>query len=60
MRLTKYELELFLGYLKSLRMYRGCKPALGAKVWDEEWMGRSIEKLENELFISYGTTHNWK
>ena len=57
MRLTKYELELFLGYLKALRMYRGSP---GPKIWDEEWMPRSIEKLESELFIAYGTTHNWK
>ena len=60
MRLTEYELELFLGYLKSKRMYRGCKPALGARIWEDEWMDRSIAKLENELWISYGKEHNWK
>ena len=59
MGLTEYELEFFLGYLKSCRMYRGCKPALGAKVW-EEWMGRSIGKLESELRIAYGKEHIWK
>ena len=59
MGLTEYELELFLGYLKARRMYRGCKPALGAAVW-EEWMGRSIGKLESELRIRYGKEHTWE
>lgn len=48
MRLTDKEITLFLGYLKAKRMYRGCKPALGAEVW-QPWMEGTIQKLTDEL-----------
>ena len=55
MKLTDREITLLLGYLKARRMYRGCKPALGAEVW-QPWMEGTIQKLTDEL----PTTHNWK
>ena len=59
MRLTKYELELFIGVLKSRRMYRN-PPCATRDIGYEDWEQRTLEKLINELYISYGAVPSWK
>jgi hypothetical protein len=47
MRLTDREIKLFLGYLKTRRMY--APHPYASFIW-EEWMESTINKLENELY----------
>ena len=56
MRLTEYELQLFIGYLRSRQMYSS-SPQGG---FLHDWEARTLGKLINELYISYGSVPNWK